>query len=253
MRLRFLGTGTGGCKIKKTTSKEYRRQSCLLVDEVMLIDPTEDIFEFEDTFSLDGLLSTVRYVVLTHLDEGASTEAAIARLSKTRDLTLYATEGVHARLSPLSVRREVIAPETLYEIDGYRLIPLVAASASTVHGDPTLSLAICSDRALFWGVPGGIFRYECFAFLKELHLDVLVLDGGLADAPVSGMLYEHLNLDTARFLREVLLSTGTLTERSRVLLAGLPTDKKRKLHEELLASLENSPITLPYDGYFLTV
>lgn len=253
MRLRFLGTGTGGCKIKKTTSKEFRRSSCLLIDEVMLVDPTEEIFEFEDTFSLDGLLRSVRYVVLTHLGEGSTAEAAIARLAEKCELTLYATQGVHSRLALPSVHREVISPSVLYEIDGYRLIPLVAASKPCARTEPTLSLAICSDRALLWGVPGGIFHYESFAFLRELHLDVLVLDGGLGDAPVSGALYEHLNIDTAHFLRELLLSTGTLTEHSRVLLCGLPTDKKRKLHEELGALLQNSPLTLPYDGYFLTV
>lgn len=253
MRLRFLGTGTGGCKIKKTTSKEFRRPSCLLIDEVMLIDPSMEIFEFEDTFSLDGLFRSVRYVVLTHLKEGSTAEAAIERLSEKCELTLYATEGVHARLTLSCVHREVISPSVLYEIDGYRLIPLVAASEPCGRGEPTLSLAICSDRALLWGVPGGIFRYESFAFLRELHLDVLVLDGGLGDAPVSGALYEHLNIETALFLRELLLSTGTLNERSRVLLCALPTDKKRKLHEELLERVQSTPLTLPYDGYFLTV
>ena len=254
MKLRFLGTGYGPCKIKKNTSKEYRRPTALLVDDAILIDPTEAIFEFEEVFGLDKLYRGVQTVLLTHYDRESTVGAALTRLSEDHPITVYATEGAIRALPPCAgVRYEPIAPYALYEIGGYQLMPLVASSEPCAPSEPTLSLALCSDRAIYYGVPSGAVRYESFAYLRELKLDAAVLDCALIDAPLSGAVYEHLTLSEAQRLSDILCATGTLKERARILLANIPTDRKRKIHEEMTELVRGTRMTITYDGYFLTV
>ena len=254
MKLRFLGTGYGTCKIKKNTSKEYRRPTALLVDEAILIDPTEAIFEFEEVFGLDKLYRTVKAVLLTHYDRESTVGAALARLGEDHPITVYATEGA-IRALPVchGITYAAIAPGALYEVVGYQLMPLVAASEPCAPHEPTLSFALCRDRAIYYGVPGGAVRYESFAYLKELRLDAAVLDCALIDAPLSGAIYEHMNLTEVQRLTDILLATGTLSERARILLANIPTDKKRKIHEEMTELVRGTRMTTTYDGYFLTI
>ncbi len=254
MKLRFLGTGYGPCKIKKSTSKEYRRPTSLLVDDALLIDPTEWIFEFEEVFGLDKLYRTVQAVLVTHYERESSLKEAIVRLAADHPISVHATEGVIRTLGEIEgVTYTAISPYALYEVTGYQLIPLSAASEPCAPDEPTLSFALCRDRALYFGVPGGAVRYESFAYLKELKLDAMVLDCALLDSPLSGAVYEHLSVNEAQRLIDILTSTGTLGERARVLLANLPTDRKRKIHEEMTERVRGTRMTALYDGFFLTI
>ena len=254
MRLRFLGTGYGPCKIKKSISKEYRRPTSLLIDDALLIDPTEAIFEFEEAFGFDKLYRTVTAVILTHYPRESTVENALITLADQNPITVYATEGA-IRALPMHERITYvpILPYSLYEIAGYQLMPLRAASEPCATDEPTLSLALCRDRAIYFGVPGGAVSYESFAYLKELRLDAVVLDLALLDAPPSGAVYEHMSLSEVQRLTDILSTTGTLSERARILLSNLPTDRKRKIHEEMTERVRGTRMTVTYDGFFLTV
>ena len=65
MILRFLGTGTAGCKIKKKNTREYRRRTTLFIDEKILINPTVDIFDFEESFNMSGMLRRISAILIT--------------------------------------------------------------------------------------------------------------------------------------------------------------------------------------------
>lgn len=254
MKLRFPGTGFGLCKIKKSTSKEYRRPTSLLVDDALMIDPTEWIFEFEEVFGLDKLYRTVQAVLVTHYERESTLKESIMRLCADHPISVYATEGVIRALGEIeNVSYTPISPYCLYEAAGYQLMPLRAASEPCAQDEPTLSFALCRDRAIYYGIPGGAVTYECFAYLKELKLDAMVLDCALLDTPVSGAVYEHLSVNEAQRLIDILTSTGTLSERARVLLANLPTDRKRKIHEEMTERVRGTRMTTLYDGFFLTI
>ena len=82
INLRFLGTGgLGGARTRKRLSKDYRRFPTLLVNERYLIDPSEDVFEFEESFMLDDLTKNARDVFITSSALDHFSVSAVERLA----------------------------------------------------------------------------------------------------------------------------------------------------------------------------
>ena len=69
MNIRFLGTGYGVLKSKKRNTKDFRRPASLLIDNEILIDPTNEVFSFAEDYGLTGLFRGVHTVLITTLDE----------------------------------------------------------------------------------------------------------------------------------------------------------------------------------------
>ena len=70
MKIRFLGTGYGECKIKKKTSKDYRKSGGVIIEDKLLIDIPLNIFEVADELGLTDLLSEITDVVISHSHPG---------------------------------------------------------------------------------------------------------------------------------------------------------------------------------------
>ena len=89
INIRFLGTGSlGSVRPKNKLSKEYRRFSTLLIDERIIIDPSEDIFELEESFMLSGLYRGVDSVLITHSHLDHFSISAIERLASHGEISV---------------------------------------------------------------------------------------------------------------------------------------------------------------------
>ena len=84
-----------------------------------------------------------------------------------------------------------------------------------------------------------------------MRLDAAVLDCSRADKPFDAEDFEGLSLEGAILTKRILESSGVARAHCRYILSHVGTDKKRKLHEELLPLAEEAGLTLSYDGYFL--
>ena len=256
MILRFLGTGTAGCKIKQKNTKEYRRRTTLFIDEKILINPTMDIFDFEESFNMSGMFRRLSAILVT--DSVSLDIDAIKQLTQRIAIPVLASAFVLNQLNECEgVRGAYLAPFNLSQIGEYKILPLPLAHKTENTRECPLGFYISRDKNIFYATPGGMLRYDAWQLLSRLgadesmKLDTVILDGSRGDAPFGAEDFDSLSLEGASLTRRVLESGGLTSERCRFLVVNVPTDKKKKNHEDWLPVAENYGLTLCYDGYFL--
>ena len=256
MILRFLGSGTAGCKIKKKNTKEFRRRTSLFVDEKILINPTLDIFDFEATFNLTGMFRRISAILIT--DTLSLDIEAVKRLTERNSIPVLASAFVLNQLSECpGARSAYLTPFNLTQIGEYKILPLPLGHKTENARECPLGFYISRDKNVLYATPGGMLRYDSWQLLGKLgadesmRLDAAILDGSRGDLPYGAEDFEALSLEGASLTRRVLQSGNVAREHCRFVVANLPTDKKKKNHEEWLPFAEENGLTLCYDGYFV--
>lgn len=254
--LRFFGTGgLGAARIRNKLSKDYRRFSTLLVDEKIIIDPSEDVFEFIESFMLSGILDDVKDVFITHSHLDSFSISSIERLAKRGNIRVYASCALGDELSSLkNVEFIEISPFSLHKIDGYSVLALPANHATDNPLEIPLNFLIeAQGKTVFYGVDGAFIDAGAFRVLKEIKLDVAVLDFALGLSDYSRESAYHNNLKSALTVRDILLASGIATESTKFILSHIPSGKKNPTHDEICEALSELPLTPAYDGYFLGI
>lgn len=251
---RFLGTGSlGSFRCKNKLSKDYRRFPSLLIDEKIIIDPGEDIFEFAESFMLDGLYDKVTDVLITHSHVGHFSISAIERLSRGKNIRVYASETLEGELADIpTVTFFPIYKFTPVNILGYDVVPCPSNHKTDNPCEVAFNFYIGGDKALFYGLDGGWMLSETFNFLKHARPDAFVLDVGGGSSDFCECCFYHNNLHMARNLREALMSSGAAAQSAKFVLSHIPSHKSLSVHEELSAGVEDLPdVKIAYDGYCL--
>ena len=145
--LRFFGTGgLGSVRIRNKLSKDYRRFSTLLVDEKILIDPSEDIFEFVETFLLSGILDGVNDVFITHSHLDSFSVSAIENLARDRALRVFASAVLRDELSGIkNVEFVEISPFSLNKRSAMGF-PTILLLPIITHSLPSISTPLLFKR-----------------------------------------------------------------------------------------------------------
>ena len=68
MKLRFTGTLYGDCKVKKKSSRDFRRCASLLIDDRLLMDATADLTDFIDFYGFPDLRQEICAVLISAAD-----------------------------------------------------------------------------------------------------------------------------------------------------------------------------------------
>ena len=89
--------------------------------------------------------------------------------------------------------------------------------------------------------------------LKEIKLDCVISECALEAKDYSYLNMNHRNIDAVTEMKKIFVSAGILSEGARFLLTHIPTDRKRSIHEELLAIAAERGLTVTYDGYFASI
>lgn len=254
--LRFFGTGgLGSIRVKNKFSKEYRRFSTLLIDEKIIIDPSEDIFEFLESFMLGGMLDSVCDVFITHSHLDHFSLTAIEKLASAKKIRVYASSAMKDEILGLcNVDYVELSPFAMQRIDKYTVLPLPANHRTDIPFEVTLNYLVeCEGKRLFYGLDGAFINAAAMEVLKEVTLDAVILDCALGNEPYSDKSVNHNNLDMVRTIYDILMSSGTANDNTKFILSHIPTAKKRFIHDELCEAVADSPIKVAYDGYFLGI
>ena len=91
MKIRMLGTGFGECKVKKKSSKDFRRRGGVLIDETILIDVPEDIFDVAEDLGFSDLFDKVSDVIISHSHTSHFSAETLVKLAKNGGVRVYAT------------------------------------------------------------------------------------------------------------------------------------------------------------------
>ena len=255
IELRFLGTGSLGDKRPKNKlSKDYRRFPTLLIGSQVLIDPSEDIFEFQESFSFFGLLSSVSDVLITHSHLDHLSVSAIEALAKQNEIRVWATAPVLDVIGDIrGVRRIEIAPFSRLTVGDLDIIALPANHATDNAREVALNFLIRRDKTLFYGLDGAGINPLSFEVLKEVSLDGCIFDCALADGEYSQGSVNHNNLDAVKIIIDILQKAGCCTDSTKYIISHLPSAKKGGLHDRLTEMVEDTAIKVAYDGYYICI
>lgn len=248
MKLRFFGTGLGGCRVKKRLSKDCRRDASLLLDDGILVDLTADTVSFAEEFGVADLLSGVKTVVLAR-PHALSADAVLA-LSKKSGFTLYSPASLAGRLPAGTHGFAAVefSPFWSQELPGYRVLALPFAREGDLAD--TYGLLFLGEKNLFLLPEGGDLAAQGFKCLAGLHLDAVVAGADLGLSSPPDKTFFHGTLDSRIRLREILLSAGIADAKTRFVLTGFPTGKGAATHEELADAAQAAGFVAAYDGYF---
>ena len=255
INLRFLGTGTiGSVRPKNKLSKEYRRFPTLLIDEKILIDPSEDIFELEESFMLDGLFREAKDILITHSHLDHLSISAVERLASRGEIRVFASEQVCETLIGIrGVRLHAIRPFTKITIGKFEIIALPSNHITDIAGEPALNFLIRAEKTFFYGLDGAFINAEAFQILREIKLDLCILECalGLSD-DISACVY-HNNLSQVERIRKILISAKCADDGTKFIISHIPTAKRKNIHEELTEAIGDLPIKVAYDGYYIGI
>ena len=202
INLRFFGTGgIGSARPKNKLSKDYRRFSTLLVDEKIIIDPSEDVFEFVESYMLSGILDDVKDIFITHSHPDHFSISAIEGLAKRGPLRVYASECLEAEISAIrNVQFVKLIPFGLVKIGKYSILPLPSNHKTDIQNEIPLNFIIERDqKTLLYALDGAFIDVSAWQVLKEVKLDVAVLDFG---AGISDRFEQAVNLISESALRQ---------------------------------------------------
>lgn len=252
--LRFLGTGAlGSVRVKNKFSKEYRRFPTLLIDEKILIDPSEDIFEFMESFMLGSMLDNVSDIFVTHSHLDHFSVSTLEKLAKTKKIRVFASSAMKDELIALkNVDYIEIAPFTIQRLDKYTVIPLPAIHKTDIPFEASLNFLIEVDgKNILYALDGAMIHPAAMEILKEIKLEAVILDCALGLDDYSDKSTNHNNLDMARIIRKILISCEAATDNTKFILSHIPSVKRRFIHDELCEAIGDSQFRVAYDGYFL--
>ena len=256
MNLRFIGTGTiGSARIKNKLSRDYRRFSTLLIGERILIDPSADIFEFEENFMLTGLYREVTDVLITHSHLDHFSISAIEQLASKHRINVFCDGTLKGSLTGLpNVHTAAISPFSLFSAAGCEILPLPANHRTENPAETPYNFAIQdADKTLFYGIDGGWLNADAWQVLGKLKPSCFVLECALGTGGYSPMCIYHNNFDMVLKIKSIIESAGAYADGAKFIISHIPSGKKAATHEEISALAAEHGIKAAYDGYFVSI
>lgn len=220
MKLCFLGTGAADWKPEKHRDMEgYRRNSALLIDDCLLIDPGPGVPDALATFQKSP--ESIRYVLNTHRHGDHRNENTLALLA-------------HAEFCPMAAG-EVIS------LGPYTVTALRANHATCT--DAVHFLINDGEKTLFYGLDGAWLLYEEVAAIKKQGVDLAVLDATVGNGPGDYRIFEHNDLEMVIRMKAALcpyVKRFVISHMARTLHAS---------HPVLSAQMKHYDIEVAFDGW----
>ncbi len=254
MKIRMLGTGYGECKVKKKTSKDYRKKGGVLIDDALLIDAPLDIFEVAEELGYSDLFEKVENVIISHSHTGHFSRETIERLAERKKIRVFASPFVLSELT--DVKNAELTPISLFtqfNVGKYGVAVVPSNHATDNPEEDCFNFIVMSDRNLLYCLDGGWINSRAFAAVKQLKLDALIMDCALEVAPPTEKNLVHNDIHTLARIKCIMESAGIAHEKTRFIISHIPSLRKRQIHDELAPIAADYGMTLAYDGYFVTL
>ena len=248
MKLRFPGTAYRPYDHKKNDLFT----ASLLIDGRVLVDPTEDLFDFRSLFAMEDLLDGVDTVLITHSHPSHLSPTTIERLAAVRPITVFAGECVLDLLPEGEhIRRIPLLPLRTARSDAYTITALPAVHTTAVPAEVCYALRIERDgHALLYAVDGAGLSERTEEHLRRYPVQAMILDAAYGD---TGEGRQHMRVEEAVALTARARAEGLLTGRAYSLLVHVPTHADPDARTRLGRIAADGGCLLPYDGYFLDV
>ncbi len=196
----------------------FRRNSSLLIDDCLLIDPGADVPDALHSF--DKNVNEIKYIINTHMHSDHYNENTVC----------YLTE---ANFYPMSAGD--------VQVIGKYTVTALRANHSTVQ-DAVHFIISDGERNLFYGLDGAWLIYdEANAIIKN-GVDIAVFDATIGDVPGDYRIFEHNNLNMVVEMKNSLekhIKRFFISHMARTLHTS---------HNELVQRMKPHNIEVAFDG-----
>lgn len=232
MKLHFLGTGAADWDISAATaSRDFRRNSSMLIDDTLLVDPGSCIFEFESAFGYNDLYGGVTDIVCSH---------------KHGDH--YNADTVKKLESKGAVFHDLKSGDVLET--GRYIIRAYEANHRTANLPMHLVIESKTDgKRIFYGCDGAWMFYDTYRALFKLeHFDLMIFDCTIGDIHGDYRIFEHNNVAMIAEMRELFKKICP-----RFVASHLARTLHPATHEETAAVLARYGFETAYDNCVLEI
>ena len=219
MKITFLGTGAADWKFQKHKDMEgFRRNSSVLIDDCLLVDPGPDVPNALQVF--DKSFEKIKYIINTHNHSDHYNEDTIRYLPE-------------AHFYPMSSG----------DIQTVGMYTITALRANHSTCDDAVHFIISDgDKTLFYGLDGAWLMYDEVKTIKKCGIDLAILDATIGDLPGDYRIFEHNNLNMVVEIKRTLekyIKQFFISHMARTLHTS---------HHELVERMKPHGIEVAYDG-----
>ena len=219
MKITFLGTGAADWSFEKHKEMAgFRRNSSVLIDDCLLVDPGADVPDAMSTFGKKP--EDVKYIINTHRHPDHYNDNTVKLLSNA---CLY----------------NINAGETLI-LGKYNILAL-RANHSTCEKAVHFIISD-GDKSLFYGLDGAWLMYDEVMAIKKHGVDLAILDATIGDVCGDYRIFEHNNLNMVIEMKNTLrkyVERFFISHMARTLHTS---------HHELVERMKPHGIEVAYDG-----
>lgn len=219
MKITFLGTGAADWNFQKHKDMAgFRRNSSVLIDDCLLVDPGPDVPNALQAF--DKTINKIKYIINTHKHSDHYAEDTIRYLPQAHFYPMHAGD--------------------TQIIDRYTVTALRANHSSC---DDAVHFIISDGcKSLFYGLDGAWLMFDEVMAIKKCGVDLAILDATIGDVPGDYRIFEHNNLNMVVEMKNTLrkyIERFFISHMARTLHTS---------HHELVERMKPHGIEVAYDG-----
>ena len=219
MKITFLGTGAADWKFHKHKDMEgFRRNSSILIDDCLLVDPGPDVPNALLVFGKNA--DRIEYVINTHKHFDHYSEDTLRALPQAHFFAMYAGQ-----------------TQTV----GKYTVTALRANHSTCE-DAVHFIISDGEKTLFYGLDGAWLMYDEVCALQKCGADLAVFDATIGDVPGDYRIFEHNNLNM------VIEMKTTLEKYVKRFFISHMARTLHTSHGELVERMKPHGIEVAFDG-----
>ena len=224
MKITFLGTGAADWYLEEHKGmKGFRRNSSVLIDDTLLVDPGPHVPDALETFGKNS--GAIKYIIHSHKHRDHFNSDTVAYLND-------------AEFIP------ILAGET--KAIGKYTVTALAANHATVE-NPVHFIISDGEKRFFYGLDGAWIMYHEMKAIKNGGVDLAIIDATSGEEPGDFRIFEHNNLNMVREIKASLndhVKRWVICHMARILHTS---------HEELAERMKKDGIDVAYDGLELEI
>lgn len=262
MKLTFLGTGAADWDINAFRSDApFRRNSSVLINDDLLIDPGPHIFHFAEHNGTPDMFQNVKNLIVTHSHGDHFDPWTVAELCRRYGCTLWADKTCMAKLTLwvgekaagyVNFRETDINLD--YQIGQYTVTPLRANHATEMPDEtPRIYLVQEGDRILYYGCDSSWIPTTSWNIIREKPVNAMVLELTCGEtAPDDWRSFEHNTLDMLKLMLKMFRKYDRFAPDVKYYVSHLARTLHTD-HETLEKTLEPLGVKPAYDGLTIEI
>lgn len=224
MHFLFLGTGGADWDVSQANLGDktafHRRNTSVLVNGDLLIDPNSFVPEAMTTFGADE--RKIKNILISHSHGDHFNANTILWLAKDHPVTVYCDGGYSKKLpNHPNLTFVFVELEREYFVGNYRMIPVPSTHLVVDTREQAVHYILTEGgKTLFYGCDGAWLLPSAFAAISSHRYDCVILDATLGtDAqlypiPGSQIFFNHNNPAMLQMLRAAFFNSGCADDKT---------------------------------------